>query len=88
MHFNGYSASVLSSIAMETCNHQSSSLQPRKSKANHANSVRNIHYFIQYFERHCFTAFRHKGVINCGFRKLVRYNLNGKSLYYDMVQML
>jgi len=52
MHFNGYSASVLSSIAMETCNHQSSSLQPRKSKANHANSVRNIHYSIQHFERH------------------------------------
>ena len=31
--FYGYSAPVLSFIAMETCNHQSSSLQPRKSKA-------------------------------------------------------
>ena len=28
------------------------------------------------------------GVTNCGFRELVRFNLNAKSLDYDMVQML
>jgi len=39
-----------------------------------------MYYFIQYY-----TAFLHQGVTNCGFRKLVRYNLNIKSLEYDMV---
>ena len=34
-------------------------------------------------------AFLHQGVTNCGFRKLVRYNLlNRKSFGYDMVQVL
>lgn len=29
------------------------------------------------------TSFLYHGVTNCGFRKLVRYSLNEKSLQYD-----
>ena len=32
--------------------------------------------FVQYFERHCQTAFLHHVVTNCGFQKLVRDNRN------------
>ena len=29
-----------------------------------------------------------QGVVNFGFRKLIRYNLNRKNLEYDMIQSL
>ena len=46
-------------------------LQLRKS------SIGSIYYFVQYSERHCLCS---SGFSNCGFRKLVRYNLNKKIL--------
>lgn len=60
-----------------TSRHQTSSTSGATRKSN----VRNMYmyYFIQYY-----SAFLHQGVTSCGFWKLVRYNLNIKSLEYDM----
>ena len=46
-----------------------------------------VYHFIQSFEKHCLSLFN-QSVTNCGFRRLVRYNLYKKRLEYDMAQML
>ena len=57
-------------------------MQMRKSKADQ--SVEGICIILSNISKG--TAFLHQGVTNCGLRKLVRYNLNSKSLEYDIAR--